>query len=187
MLTFKQYLNEVLNNSYKWEFDGENSGDDGFMYKFTTDSGLQYQVYMVSQGQGWKLSFNIDFNYLRNLGKSVDDAFKLSGTGDQFRVFATVQDIIKDFITKKKPNVIEFTAAEDSRRRLYSTFTANFEKSQPELFDTYIAWSTSTGADHYIMNRAFAKNVLNGPDDSYFYNKIPSEYRDELRQNTEMN
>ena len=181
MLTFKQYLNEVLNNSYKWELDDKNSDHDGVLYKFTTKPGLQYQVYMVSNGQGWELSFNIDFNYLRKLGKSVDTAFKISGTGDQFRIFATVQDIVKDFITKKKPNVIEFAAAEDSRRRLYSTFTANFEKSQPELFNTYIAWSTKTGADHYIMNRDFAKKVLNGPNNSYFYNKIPSEYRDELR------
>ena len=182
MLTFKQYLNEVLNNPYKWEFDAQNSGQDGEQYKFTTDSGLKYQVYMVNQGQGWELSFNIDFNYLRTLGKSVDDAFKLSGTGDQFKVLATVQDIVKDFITKKKPNVIEFAASEPSRRRLYSLFTANFEKSQPELFKTYLAWSTRTGADHYIMKREFAKKVLNGGrDNSYFYNKIPSEYRDELR------
>jgi hypothetical protein len=117
----------------------------------------------------------------QKLGRSVDNVFKISGTGDQFRVFATVQDIVKDFITKNKPNAIDCTATELSRRRLYSTFIANFEKSQPELFETYLVWSTSTGADHYIMKRDFAKEVLNGPDDSYFYSKIPSEYRDTLR------
>jgi hypothetical protein len=181
MLTFKQYLNEVLNNPYKWEFEAENSSNDYFMYKFTTKPGVPYRVKLYSQDQYWELSFNIDFNYITKLGKGVDDSFKISGTGDQFRIFATIQDIIKDFITKKNPNVIQFDAAEPSRRRLYSTFTANFEKSHPELFKTYLVWSTSTGADHYIMNRDFAKKVLNGPDNSYFYNKIPSEYRDELR------
>jgi len=184
MLTFKQYLNEVLNNPYKWEFEAENSSNDYFMYKFTTKLGVPYRVKLYSQDQYWELSFNIDFNYLRKLDKSVDTAFKISGTGDQFRIFATIQDIIKDFITKKNPNVIQFDAFdadEPSRRRLYSTFIANFEKSQPELFLTYVAWSTSTGADHYIMKRDFAKKVLNGPDDSYFYKIIPSEYRDKLR------
>ena len=29
MLTFKQYLNEVLNNPYKWEFDAKKPGPDG--------------------------------------------------------------------------------------------------------------------------------------------------------------
>ena len=183
MLTFKQYLNEVLNNPYKWEFDDKNSGHDGVLYKFTTDPGLQYTVYMFYRNRrGWELTFNMDFNYIRDkLGRSVDAAFKISGTGDQFRVFATVQDIVKDFITKKKPNAIEFSASEPSRRRLYSTFIANFEKSQPELFKKYIALSIANGTDNYIMNRDFAKEILNGPDDSYFYSKIPSEYRDELR------
>ena len=183
MLTFKQYLNEVLNNPYEWEFDAENSGHDRVLYKFTTKPGLQYKVYMVSRNRrGWELTFNIDFNYIRDkLGRSVDAAFKISGTGDQFRVFATVQDIVKDFITKKKPNAIEFSASEPSRQRLYSTFIANFEKSQPELFKKYIAWSIDNGRDNYIMNRDFAKEILNGPDYSYFYSKIPSEYRDELR------
>ena len=195
MLTFKQYLNEVLNTPYEWKLDakkpgpdGENIDHDGEQYKFTTDSGLKYEVDMVNHGQGlgWELSFNIDVNYLRTLGKRSYDMFKLSGTGDQFRVFATVQDILKDFITRKKPNMIKFDASEPSRRSLYSLFTANFEKSQPELFNTYLAWSTSNGANHYIMNREFAKEVLNGPTNSYFYRIIPSEYRDELR-NTEIN
>jgi hypothetical protein len=138
---------------------------------------------MISKHRrGWELSFNIDFKYMRDkLDRSVDSAFKISGTGDQFRVFATVQDIVKDFITKNKPNAIEFSATELSRRRLYSTFIANFEKSQPELFNTYVAWSIDNGRDNYIMKRDFAKEVLNGPDDSYFYSKIPSPYRDELR------
>ena len=209
MLTFKQYLNEVLNKPYEWkldakkpgpdgentdhdaqntdhdgEQDAQNTDHDGEQYKFTTDSGLKYEVDMVNHGQGlgWELSFNIDVNNLRTLGKRVVDMFKLSGTGDQFRVFATVQDILKDFITRKKPNMIKFDASEPSRQRLYSTFTANFQRSQPELFNTYLAWSTSTGVNHYIMNREFAKEVLNGPTNSYFYRIIPSEYRDELRK-----
>jgi hypothetical protein len=187
MLTFKQYLNEVLNNPYKWELDAQNTNPHVILYKFKTDSGLEYEVQIGRSGRGkltskdWELSFNIDSNYLEKIGKRVLDAFKLSGTGNQFRIFATVQDIVKDFIIKHAPDLIAFSAAEPSRRRLYSTFTANFEKSQPELFKTYIAWSIGNGADSFIMKRDFAKKVLNGQDDSYFYKIIPSEYRDELR------
>jgi hypothetical protein len=111
--------------------------------------------------------------------------YKLSGTGDQFRVFATVQDILKDFIIKQTPDLISFSASsieEPSRRRLYSTFTANFEKSQPELFKTYIAWSIDNGRDNFIMKREFTKKVLTlAPPTSYLYKIIPADYRDELR------
>jgi len=188
MLTFKQYLNEVLNNPYKWELVKKSMRN--IQYRFTTDSGIEYNVELDRLGENldWDLYFSISATSRKELDKDKDDVFKISGTGDQFRVFATVQDIVKDFITKKKPNVIEFSAAdptEPSRRRLYSAFTANFEKSQPELFLTYIAWSIGNGADNgkynFIMNRKFAKKVLNGPTTSFFYNKIPSGYRDELR------
>jgi len=188
MLTFKQYLNEVLNNPYKWELDTQNTDPHVILYKFKTDSGLEYEVQIPRSGMGgkltrkdWELSFSIDFDYLEKIGKHVRDAFKLSGTGNQFRIFATVQDILKNFIDNHDADLISFSAEEPSRRRLYSTFTANFEKSQPELFKTYIAWSNSNGADNFIMNREFAKKVLNGQDDSYFYKIIPSDYRDELR------
>ena len=190
MLTFKQYLNEVLNNPYKWEFDVQNSDPHVILYNFKTESGLEYEVQIGRSGRGgkltskdWEISFNIDFNYLEKLGKHVRDAFKLSGTGNQFRVFATVQDIMKDFIIKKKPDLIEFSAAEPGRRRLYSLFTANFEKSQPELFKTYIAWSNTKGIDSFIMKREFAKKVLAlVPNTSYVHTIIPPEYREDLRK-----
>ena len=186
MLTFKQYLNEVLNNPYEWKL--VRTTIHNIEYRFTTDSGIVYVVGLGRLGENttltskdWDLYFSISEDSLKQLGKDDSNMFKITGTGDQFRVFATVQDIVKDFITKKKPNAIEFSASEPSRQRLYSTFIANFEKSQPELFKKYIAWSIDNGRDNYIMNRDFAKEILNGPDYSYFYSKIPSEYRDELR------
>ena len=186
MLTFKQYLNEVLNNPYKWKLVRTTTYN--IEYRFTTDSGIVYVVGLgrignrtLTQSKDWDLYFSISEDSLTQLGKDDSNMFKISGTGDQFRVFATVQDIVKDFIIKHAPDLIAFSASEPSRRRLYSTFIANFEKSQPELFKKYIALSIANGTDNYIMNRDFAKEILNGPDDSYFYSKIPSEYRDELR------
>jgi hypothetical protein len=195
MLTFKQYLNEVLNNPYKWEL--VRTSKYNIEYRFTTDSGIVYVVGLGRLGEDktltskdWDLYFSISENSMKELGKDDSDTFKISGTGDQFRVFATVQDIVKDFIIKHDPDLIAFSAAEPSRRRLYSTFTANFEKSQPELFKTYIAWSMVThlgrtlgiGADNFIMKREFAKKVLTlTPPTSYLYKIIPADYRDELR------
>ena len=199
MLTFKQYLNEVLNNPYKWKL--VRTTIHTIEYRFTTDSGIDYVVGLSRIGvdtkltsTDWDLYFTISEDSLKQLGKDDSNMFKISGTGDQFRVFATVQDIIKDFIIKHAPDLIAFSASEPNRRRLYSTFTANFQRSQPELFEKYIAWSIGTrdrrltrdqpsdlGADNFIMNREFAKKVLNGPDDSYFYKIIPADYRDKLR------
>jgi hypothetical protein len=161
-----------------------------FEYRFTTDSGIEYIVGLGRLGEkatltskDWDLYFSISENSMKELGKDDSDTFKISGTGDQFRVFATVQDIVKDFIIKHDPDLIAFSAAEPSRRRLYSTFTANFKKSQPELFLTYVAWSIDDGTDNFIMNRKFAKKVLTlTPPDSYFYKIIPgADYRDKLR------
>ena len=186
MLTFKQYLNEVLNKPYEWKL--VRTSMRNIEYRFTTDSGIEYIVGLGRLGENptltstdWDLYFSISDTSLKKLDKDDSDMFKISGTGDQFRIFATVQDIVKDFIIKHAPDLIAFSAAEPSRRRLYSTFTANFEKSHPELFKTYIAWSIGGGGDSFIMKRDFAKKVLNGEDDSYFYKIIPSEYRDELR------
>jgi len=187
MLTFKQYLNEVLNNPYEWKL--VRTTIHNIEYRFTTDSGIVYVVGLGRLGEAtrltskdWDLYFSISENNMKELGKDDSDTFKISGTGDQFRVFATVQDIVKDFIIKHDPDLIAFSAAEPSRRRLYSTFTANFEKSQPELFKTYIAWSIANGTDNFIMNRKFAKKVLTlSPPDSYLYKIIPADYRDELR------
>jgi len=187
MLTFKQYLNEVLNNPYEWKLVRTTMRN--IEYRFTTDSGIVYVVGLGRLGENtkltskdWDLYFSISENSMKELGKDDSDTFKISGTGDQFRVFATVQDIVKDFIIKHDPDLIAFFAAEPSRRRLYSTFTANFEKSQPELFKTYIAWSNANGTYNFIMKREFAKKVLTlTPPDSYLYKIIPADYRDELR------
>ena len=188
MLTFKQYLNEVLNNPYEWKL--VRTTIRNIEYRFTTDSGIEYVVGLGRIGEDtnltstdWDLYFNISQDSLKQLGKDVDsNIFKISGTGDQFRVFATVQDIVKDFIIKHAPDLIAFSASEFSRRRLYSTFTAHFQRSQPELFKTYIAWSITNGIDNFIMNRKFAKKVLTlAPPNSYLYKIIPAEYRDELR------
>lgn len=189
MLTFKQYLNEVLNNPYEWKL--VRTTIRNIEYRFTTDSpGIGYVVGLGRMGEDtkltstdWNLYFSISEDSLKQLGKddNYSNMFKITGTGDQFRVFATVQDIVKDFIIKHAPDLIAFSASEPSRRRLYSTFTANFEKSQPELFNEYIAWSIANGTDNFIMNRDFAKKVLNGPNNSYFYKIIPADYRDELR------
>lgn len=187
MLTFKQYLNEVLNNPYEWKL--VRTTIHNIEYRFTTDSGIVYVVGLGRLGEDrtltskdWDLYFIISENSMKELGKDDNNMFKISGTGDQFRVFATVQDIVKDFIIKHAPDLIAFSAAEPSRRRLYSTFTSNFEKSQPELFKTYLAWSTRTGADNFIMKREFAKKVLTlAPPTSYLYKIIPADYRDELR------
>jgi hypothetical protein len=195
MLTFKQYLNEVLNNPYEWKL--VKTSIKNIEYKFTTELGITYDVGLIRSGDGesltgesltssdWDLRFNIEEDSLKKLGKDDRSMYKLSGTGDQFRVFATVQDILKDFIIKQTPDLISFSASsigEPSRRRLYSLFTANFKKSQPELFKTYIAWSTRNGADNFIMKREFAKKVLTlTPPTSYLYKIIPADYRDELR------
>ena len=184
MLSFKQYLGEVLDTPYKWKLSTDESRVK--IYKFTAENKIEYEViflrHMGNIVSDWEVSFDVTESTFRVLGKSAEtDAFTLTGTRDQFKVFATVQDIIAHFITDFTPDIIDFMAAEKNSRKLYERFTANFEKKYPELYKTYIAWSNTQGVN-YIMSRSFAKEVLNGVNTtSRFYKIIPSAYREELK------
>lgn len=74
--------------------------------------------------------FNVDFKKLFGPSgiflvdfKEGQNNFGLTGKGDQFKVFATVIDIIAEWLTKNNPNFLVFTANEPSRISLYKKMT----------------------------------------------------------------
>lgn len=46
--------------------------------------------------------------------------YKVLNTGNQQQVFATVVDILKDFIKTRDPNILVLDAEEENRNRLYN-------------------------------------------------------------------
>ena len=54
---------------------------------------------------------------------------EITGSGNQFQVFATIGSIFKDAVKRAKPDVILFKAEEASRVRLYNALLPKIAKS----------------------------------------------------------
>lgn len=75
---------------------------------FDASTGEGYIDFKQSYPGDWSIAFSIDGNE------------EVSGEGDEFKIFSTVVDIIKDFIEENKPTKIRFEAKESSRIKLYN-------------------------------------------------------------------
>ena len=60
-------------------------------------------------------------------------------TQHEFRVFATVIAMVKDFVRVKKPTVVRFSAKEPSRRALYRRFMSRVPQVLPGYHGTVSA------------------------------------------------
>jgi len=75
---------------------------------------------------GWKAvegdmnsKWHVEF-YTQN--KDIDDIQGKTGTGNEFKVFATVAKITDEFINDVKPKALDFSAKEPNRQKLYIRF-----------------------------------------------------------------
>jgi len=102
-----------------WEYAAEQAGAvvakfvvGKYEYEVTIDESMTDGVYNIE--------FTLD--YIDSVYNVDDSRYNVSGTGNEFLVFATVIDITQDFIAKKHPRGITFSAKEESRMKLYSRF-----------------------------------------------------------------
>ena len=118
-------VNEAFDNPYPYTWDSTQDryaefGNDSFLAKAEMDMGELLVMFTLGKpGVSWTIDF------------AVDGAMDKTGDGDQFRIFATVVAVIKDWIANKvdlsKVTQIDFSsdkdgAAEDSRSKLYKRF-----------------------------------------------------------------
>ena len=116
----KESITEAFDNPYPYNWDDVYNGDDSFLAKAEMDMGeLMVMFTLGKPGVSWTIDF------------AVDGAMDKTGDGDQFRIFATVVAVIKDWMANKvdlsKVTQIDFSsdkgsAAEDSRSKLYKRF-----------------------------------------------------------------
>jgi putative chitinase len=115
-------ISESLNTpySYNWVLQTENS----WTAKSKTKDGREIDVRFVvsyKPHNRWDMAFIVD---------GVDEK---TNKGDQFKIFSTVIEIVKDFISKVKPNVLVFYGrAEDgslSRINLYKKMAYSLTKN----------------------------------------------------------
>lgn len=110
--------NEALDSSYPYEF--KNNG-----YYFTTDEGTDYKVTVKGINK-------VEVSFMAR-GENDQPKDNITGTGDSLKVFGTVINIVKDYVSQNQPNIIMFTAdnSEPSRVRLYNTLASQASRALP--------------------------------------------------------
>lgn len=97
---------------------------DSQAFAFTTESGVKYTIRIVkefSDSNEWEFAFVANIPATRPGGGSRGYTYKRTDTGDQFKVFATVLQVIKAFLLEIKPDALEWDAdkEETNRSKLY--------------------------------------------------------------------
>jgi len=101
-------LTELFDSPYSFILQ-ELTGDKA-LYYFKNSEGLDFRVQFLRESYGtWEVSF----------GNDTDDGVKVkrSGEGDEFRVFATVIEVIRNFMSKTKFDSIKFYAHREGEAR----------------------------------------------------------------------
>ena len=113
-------LNEVLDKPLPWKWKKQGAADE-YWATFWTDmknptpaTGFSVEMNLGEVGE-WAVSFG-DGRGRMGITKG----------GNEFKIFATVVDIIKEFIRLEKPNEIQFDAKEGNRAKLYMKMIKKF-------------------------------------------------------------
>jgi hypothetical protein len=111
-------VTEALDSSYPYEFKNN-------AYYFVTDAGNDYKV----EFDGTK-KVEVSFVSRDRAGQIKDTA---TGSGDSRKVFGTVINIVKDYVSQHNPEILLFAAdsTAPSRVRLYNSLAAQADKALP--------------------------------------------------------
>ena len=104
---------ELFDNPAQWKYD-------------ITDKSLTTARFDI-EDKPYKVTFHLMYvgqspYNMYALGFDLSGRSDISGTGDQYTVFATVKDILKDFLSKNDVDCFYFFAEESSRASLYKKF-----------------------------------------------------------------
>tara|TARA_Y100000815_G_C13072506_1_gene398754 strand:- start:210 stop:623 length:414 start_codon:yes stop_codon:yes gene_type:complete len=105
-------LLEVLNKPAEWKWFKTSSRE--WKALFTIDDNKYVFKAETSDMERWQITFEI-----RGAGGKPHD---ISKTGNEFKVFATVAEILNEYLKKVEPEIFWFTAKEPSRAKLYDRF-----------------------------------------------------------------
>ena len=115
-------LLEVLNKPAEWKWFKTSSRE--WKALFTIDDNKYVFQAETSDMERWQITFEI-----RGAGGKPHD---ISKTGNEFKVFATVAEILNEYLKKVKPDVFWFTAKEPSRAKLYDRFAKLIVRKHPK-------------------------------------------------------
>jgi|TARA_R110002110_G_scaffold400610_1_gene617152 hypothetical protein len=107
-------LLEALNEPAEWKWFKKSPSQWTALF-IIDDNKYVFQA-KTSDMESWQITFEIRG---RGQGKNPHE---ISKTGNEFKVFATVAEILDEFLKKAKPDKFWFSAKEPSRAKLYDRF-----------------------------------------------------------------
>jgi hypothetical protein len=157
MNSFLQYITEIFDKPYPWHWKSQYS-----RASFTIDSGLKYKVFFSRMYGGRyddgvpmdEFTFGLDERPDESNPAAIEKLYSITGTGDQFKVFATVIDILKTYLNSQHPTVLYFSAKEPNRKRLYRHFFKMASSILPSKWDTQL-WKDRSIEYYLIVEKGF--------------------------------
>jgi hypothetical protein len=154
----EEKINEALKDAYPYKIS--NDGPQMIRSWFDTAKGSTVTTQMAVMDDYYlaTLAHYTDFDMRDVKGITGDDVWEfffkrdgsveLTNKGDQFKIFATVVSIFREFVKRKNPKVIAFSSSKHEeggkgRTPLYKRFAATFAKESGyrlkefDLFDEY--------------------------------------------------
>lgn len=98
------------------------------LFNFQADLFSTYPFYYDSEDRLtniWEIGFG-------NNEVAFDQAYEITGTGNEFLVFGAVGQLMSVFIDEYNPEKMAFSAKEDSRIKLYSIFARKLVREFPQ-------------------------------------------------------
>ena len=135
-------LHEAFDKPYRFSSKGLNKKEGNVKYDFTTEDSMpdEVEVYFESDGEE-EPHYTISFDR--------DGSTSVTGEGDAMRIFATVIAIIKDFVKKRDPKLMGFSAFKD----VFASSTAPGKGSREKLYDRMLKkYAGSMGYKYYKVS-----------------------------------
>ena len=120
-------LNEVFEQAYPWKWD--HKSNTSMTAEFVTDADTTVYVEFSYDGDGqWEVDFGREETTQAWNRRDKAVSAKITGQGDAFRIYATLIDMIQDFVRHQDFDALVFTAHETSRKDLYKRILPKLAK-----------------------------------------------------------
>lgn len=132
-------IDEALDSSYEY-VPGQKPG----VFYFETEDGNEYKVDFSGNNKKTEIAF-------AQRGQGDEHKTGLTGTGNSRKIFGTVINIVKDYMSKIKPDMLIFNAnnSEPSRVRLYKMLANQADSALPD-YNFAKALSDGTYTTYYL-------------------------------------
>lgn len=124
--------------------------NDSAKFCFTTQGGNSYKAEVFSQKFG-------DLRVPTFIFSDSDGSFDVTGAGEAVSVFSEVVPAAVSYLEAKQPDVMHFSAAEPSRRKLYNRLVKTTAAVTP---DYAAAYYEDSHARHYFVYKKDMKDAV---------------------------